>query len=302
MEHYNRDNTIFNNRLVGQKMNRRNFILNPEVASFSQWLSHCLTTVIVNLNLKNSKFVRGGLIAQATGVNQLITYYRWNGDWAHNTTLISAFRTQLANELNSNSSQQTLFNVCQEVLVWGGDRNSKNGATPFLQEKLQNGTLREYLAKSKACINLNDADTNNIQAIESMNSMLTKVHAFIADDGFPIYDSRVAAAVAALVEIYRLNNHLNWKTVPAVLKFPSLDRKRTVQHLSATALSHGNMNRNTQEWTDANIRLGWILQEVIQSSQLLKDQGDVPTRMHSLEACLFMMGYDLTCLIDNLPD
>lgn len=283
-------------------MDKSQYLANQDVASFVKWLQQYLTTIDVNLNLKNSKFVRGGLIAQATGISQLITYYRWNGDWAHNTTLISAFRTQLANELNSTSSQQTLFNVCQKVLVWGGDRNSKNGATPFLQEKLQNGTLREYLTKSKACLTLNDADTSNIQAIESMNSMLTKVHAFAADDGFPIYDSRVAAAVAALIEIYRLNNHMNWETVPAVLKFPSLDRKRTVQHLSATALSHGNMNRNSQLWTEANIRLGWILQEAIQSTQLLQDQGDIPARMHALEACLFMMGYDVACLRNNLPD
>lgn len=38
--------------------------------------------------------------------------------------------------------------------------------------------------------------------IGRMNSTLAKVHALYATDGLPIYDSRVAGAVASLVELW----------------------------------------------------------------------------------------------------
>ena len=44
-------------------MKREQFLTQPEVASFVEWLQANLPTLTFNLNFKASKFVPGGLIA-----------------------------------------------------------------------------------------------------------------------------------------------------------------------------------------------------------------------------------------------
>lgn len=64
--------------------------------------------------------------------------------------------------------------------------------------------------------------------IEEMNSMLTKVHAFFALDGLPIYNSRVAAAIATLIELWRTESGRIQQTLPDPLKFPALSKAHSV--------------------------------------------------------------------------
>jgi hypothetical protein len=127
-----------------------------------------------------------------------------------------------------------------------------------------------------------------------MNSMLAKVHAFHSEDGLPIYDSRVAFAAAALVEIYRRELSLSWDSVLDEVAFPAIDRARRVTSYDDVC-DPGFLNRSaascTAEWCSAMVRLGSIFQRVLSlAPKLFRAEGSLQKRMHALEASFFMLG------------
>ncbi len=199
--------------------------------------------------------------------------------------------------------------VCAAILQWGGERNSNTGARHFLNEKLQNESLADYLISAKESFHLQSADLENLGAIESVNSMLSKIYALASEDNLPIYDSRVAAAIASLVEIYRINEEVRWEAVPELLIFPTIytqnNQRRCITGLHANALVsessvlyYGRPD-TSRRWASAKVRLGWIIQEVLDQSQdLFNNQRH--SRAHAFEASLFMIGYDVGCLSGNL--
>jgi hypothetical protein len=94
------------------------------------------------------------------------------------------------------------------------------GAVPFLRELADQNTLLAYLAATRADLALSTAQLGAPLHVKKMNSMLTKVHAMASEDGLPIYDSRVAAAIAALVEVWRRVQGTSASPLPALLTFP----------------------------------------------------------------------------------
>ncbi|WP_141755289.1 hypothetical protein [Burkholderia plantarii] len=57
-------------------------------------------------------------------------------------------------------------------------------------------------------------------------------------DGLPIYDSRVAAAIASLVELFRLQCRPRWQAIPDELPFPTMadEARRKVVALHPLAM------------------------------------------------------------------
>jgi len=256
------------------------------------------------------------------GLNAVIEEYKWVAQWnsAQGQVTSSCWPStvnslgQLALALRTaldTPSDASAFDACVSIFAWGGERNVSVGARPFLQSKLDtpNG-LCDYLNRVRASVTLASADLANLGAVEQMNSMLTKVYALASTDGLPIYDSRVAAAMACLVEIYRHNNCLNWTVVPDFLMFPGIpeDGKNSRRHVGA--LQQGKMlvatpgviryldPKRATRWISAAVRLGWVINAVLsRKPDLLAQQ---TSRMHAFEACLFMIGYDVSCLRRNL--
>lgn len=288
-------------------MDEKAYLSNQDVVNFVEWLQCHLPTMRFDLNITHSRFVHGGLKRSINGVDELLGCYRWGADWNNTKHKINGFRQELKAHLGSKTPDQyQLLQVCLNVVDWGGDRNPNRGAKPFLISKADDKTsLSDYLQKCKDAFKLSLADTEDLGAVELMNSMLTKIHAFVASDGLPIYDSRVAAAIAALVELYRRQTNTQWGVLPEELKFPALSPSRTIAELvpDADVHSHGFMNYDVKLWAATKIRLGWLLKAVLESNEsILEEEGDLPSRMHALEACLFMIGYNVHCLSANLPD
>lgn len=193
----------------------------------------------------------------------------------------------------------------------GRQQKPENRAQPFLKDLHRNGRLVDYLASCQRGLQLAHADEGGLAPpVRMMNSMLTKVHALAADDGLPIYDSRVAVAIASLVELYRRERSCKWTRVPECLRFPSLDRAREVTACFEQSLSHGSCAgrgpQTTGPWTGAKVRLGWILEASLTDNNLFSSNElgvqAVPDRMHAFEAGLFMIGYDARCLLQNFPN
>lgn len=301
---------------------KSDFYQDAEVGIFIDWLSDAVGNLVVDFSIKSSRRVPDGVSASVVGLDAVIGQYKWAAQWTDSGSVISSLcwnstvsslgrlGRKLRGALN-HSSDAAVFDACCSIFEWGGERNKNVGARPFLVDKIgANNGLCNYLDQVRKAADLGCANILNLKAVEEMNSMLTKVHAMASVDGLPIYDSRVAAAIACLVEIYRHNSGLKWTTIPAFLAFPAIpeDPKNNRRHVGVLRASGAAIptpgviryqdSQRASRWMSASIRLGWIAEEILSRNRDLLN-GQV-SRMHAFEACLFMMGYDVKCLQRNL--
>jgi hypothetical protein len=305
-------------------MNSQDFYNDIEVNGFVEWLSVELEQLTFDLSIGKFAKTPYGVKAKVIGINEVIKKYQWKASWLDESTgnsIASCGWDTTAKSLNLLSQKlkhalltndaETAFKACTYVFSWGGERNPKTGARKFLVEKLEKRELIDYLKNAQATFSLDSANLTNLEPIELVNSMLTKVYALQSDDGLPIYDTRVAVAIAGLVEIYRLMTSQSWLKVPDLLAFPvppedAKKQRRRIKYLNPNAvapkpefLSYRSKKTPTQ-WASAKIRLGWIITEVLRKNPALLSNQD-HSRHHAFEAALFMIGYDVRSLSENLP-
>lgn len=296
-------------------MNRSQFLADPDVIAFINWLALRLPTLPVRLSVPfHPRYVpvKGGVSANLIGVDAVTTAYMWratgmtNGDWPTTQTHCSALAQMIRTAVVNGDPVATLQSAWK-IIEWGGG-NQSTGAFVFL-DRMQ-ARVVPYLRTTESVFRLATADTGMlVPPVEQMNAMLTKVHAFLATDGLPIYDSRVAAAIATLVEMWRratLPSHtLPATPIPVALNFPSLSsrgkRRRTVaiKFHDAVLPKHlqGYTTSTARAWSCAKIRLGWLMEALLcKQSAVYASVGALSDRMRALEAALFMIGYDVTCL------
>jgi hypothetical protein len=286
--------------------------------SFSNWLASEANDLKVKFNIKGSPRVPGGLDVLAVGLEEVLGCYRWRSKWADgdrsyisdkwDTTKISltALKEYICRAVDS-GDQEHILRACKAVLAWGGDRSGcRAGALPFLKKllKQRNDDLVAYLTRIKEILSLDNDAFERIAEVQCMNAMMTKIHALLADDGLPIYDSRVAGASGALVELYRRRTGQNWNCVPDELAFPSTDRRRTARRLAEDAVSPGHIYYGHPDtavcWAKAKIKLGRVMRAALAANPELFGAMPANSRMHALEATFFMIGYDTSCLSPNL--
>lgn len=278
-------------------MNKEQFYSSCEVQDFVRWLGDKLPNLPVSLKIKKSRFVKNGLHKDVRGIESVLSEYQWNGNWEDTKKVISKLKADLRKAIESNDHELCL-QACDEILKWGGDRNRNVGAYKFLSSK---NDLPAYLNKTAAALTLSVADLNEISSVEMMNSMLTKVHAFNSGDGLPIYDSRVASAIAALVEIYRIDAKKNWVVIPDELKFAAVSSSRCVLSYFKDPLDPGLIMYDTQLWTKAKIQLGWLMQLILEKKpDIFSNECSLSERMHAFEAALFMIGYNSSSILDDV--
>lgn len=260
--------------------------------------------IMVRLNIPSSRFVPGGLKAYAP-LGALSLLYAWQapglvvGDFIYTAQHLERLSERLRWAIASNDRAETLA-VCSEILRWGGERNMNHGARPFLEELEDD--LPAYLARCARLLDLQRAvisPTGELQGLRAMNSMLSKIYALTATDGLPIYDSRVAGAIATVVETWRRCMGLRG-SLPAELAFPSIppNRARTARARFAGCETAGQLvyggTSQTGRWAAAQVRLGWLL-------KLMLGHMANPQVMRAMEAALFMAGYDCSGIAQPLP-
>ena len=311
-------------------MTRSDFPKDQDVMDFIEWLAHpgegdlpasrpghtgaeepfSLLTFPICLNIKKSRFVPKGVKVRAKRIEGVLHHYTWKsagmqkGDWPETKLRLAALSAALRSAVRSGNNSTTL-DACRDILVWGGNRDWNVGAWPFLAGMATAGTLCRYIAETAATFSLATARLSALTPpVGLMNSMLTKVHALYADDGLPIYDSRVAAAIASLIEVWRADTGKSGTPLPPALAFPATTASRTVHRLFPHAdhpgvMVYGAPGTITQ-WSGAKVRLGWVMGSVLKRLPgLFADCCKTPSlsdRMHAFEASLFMIGYDVACL------
>lgn len=291
-------------------IDKHTYNADEDVRDFTHWVSEHAAKLPISLHFRSSGAVPGGLHREVAGLPGALANYVWKskrsarGDWAETVALLSRFRFDLDAAITAKDDEHA-FKVCAEITAWGGDRKPLRGAMAFLLERAGEKDLVAYLVRTRKDFKLDTATLAGELSVRKMNSMLTKVHALASGDGLPIYDSRVAAAIAALVEMWRRAAGRSAEALPVLLSFPATLRTRTVRHLYDTAVAPGlllygetNETRTARRWSEAKIRLGWLMQRILALQPTLF-AGTAATdieRMHALEASLFMVGYDVDCL------
>ncbi|GJH02728.1 hypothetical protein [Paraburkholderia terrae] len=300
-------------------MNQQQYLNDIEVNAFVDWLAGFADRLLVDLNINRSARVPTAVVRNVQGFDNLIDSYIWRANWEDDdgTQVDSLCWDSTAQSLArlgkrmraalESQSAEAVMTACAATFRWGGERNAGRGARPFLKEKHANGQLVDYLVAAREAFSLKRGRLDQLHAIELVNSMLTKIYALASGDGLPIYDSRVAAAIASLVEIYRIETHRDWQQVPGKLLFPTMaaESRRMLVGLHPNALiSAGAVIRYqdpnmSARWASAKLRLGWIVEDVLRRApKLLSSQPH--SRHHAFEASLFMIGYDVRCLAPNL--
>jgi hypothetical protein len=274
--------------------------MNSALHSFAAWLASRSHLLEFPLRISPSRYAPGGVRADCTGLEQVLARYCWNGEnWQQTKQGIDRLRRDLAAAIrirDANIREQECLRACLNIVRWGGERNRKVGASLFLTGKRAAHSLVECLitAGNALAVRLPVNAARRFRPVEKMNSMLAKVHAFHSEDGLPIYDSRVAFAAAALVEIYRKELSLSWDSVPEEVAFPAIDRARRITSYDDVC-DPGFLYRNaascTAEWCSAMVRLGSVFRQVLTSApKLFRAEDSLQKRMHALEASFFMLG------------
>lgn len=291
-------------------MNKQAFLADQDVEDFLAWLARELPRLKIRLDIKRSRFGPSGLKVDVTGLESVLAHYTWKshgmatGDWTETRARLAALAHMLRDAVHRDSNPDAL-DACRDILQWGGNRNWNTGAYPFLSARAAAGMLCRYLRDTGAAFALDTADVDAlVPPVETLNSMLTKVHALYAADGLPIYDSRVAAAIASLVEMWRVATGKSEDPLPVPLTFPATTASRTVRRRFPHAHSPGAMAygapETAGEWASAKVRLGWVIENIRgRLPELFAECRPAPTladRMHTFEASLFMVGYNLRCL------
>lgn len=312
-------------------MNREQFIKDKNVEGFVNWAANYLPNINVTLNISRRGTGRAngvlgpGIKGNFVGLDAIVNAYQWRSLWtdSEGNNHVSQTWDETKNSLGQLSAwlqkelmegnDDSVFRACESIVIWGGDRDENKGARPFLRERNEN--LCAYINGANNQLSLNNADTAQLDNIHGMNAMLTKVHALASTDGLPIYDSRVAGAIASLVQVYLSANN---QILPDILAFPSTEvgdqrrvnglikRYRPNNNNDPGVLYGQTTNRErASRWASCKIRLGWLMEAIIgeadtQNNPLFNEEtlfaNDLVSKMHAFEAALFLIGFNVACI------
>ena len=127
-----------------------------------------------------------------------------------------------------------------------------------------------------------------------MNAGYTKIYSLLLDN-FIIYDGRVGAALGLLVRFFLEENH--YDSIPQSLNFafglPKISHANKQELLKRNPSNHrfvfGALANNSKRHIENNIRANWLLNKVTVESNF----STTSNPLRSLEAALFMIGYDV---------
>lgn len=177
------------------------------------------------------------------------------------------------------ADQREFLVIAREIVAWGEIN------LPALDDKwghMEPKELQSHIAEAKRKLDPISSDTDQLRGFKYMRSGFSKIYSALIP-GLPIYDNRVACALACLVRLYR--QHRKLPSTPSLvdLGIPS---------------GRGNEGGRCKEpvlqypptYARSNLQFAWLMQA------LVKDPGDfaaVPEtlRVDALQSALFMLGY-----------
>ena len=193
----------------------------------------------------------------------------------------------LKNSLKS-SNDEEFKNNCLAVLQWGGVLPKNK------QRILSTPKILDYFNTNIQILQNPILDTTNDLSSIHMNSGYTKIYSLLIDN-FIIYDGRVGAAIGLLVREYLEQEKLD--IIPKTLDFafgnPKLSNSNkkdiSKRNPSNNRFTFKALSNNSKRHLENNIRANWLLGKVAKESKF----NELNNPLRSLEAALFMIGYDI---------
>ena len=194
---------------------------------------------------------------------------------------LSSLLRQAASQLN----KCAFLEAAVAVVEWGGVRQNRKKLKALEPDALT------VVCEDAARLDPVQADLGQLGDVRHLNAGFSKIHALLIDD-FPMYDSRVACALASLVRRYceekgriQVPQELALSIPPARGRFPRNPRNP----------SHGTLRFRDMRWGDAkqyassNVIAAWLLRALADHGEF----GDLEPdqRLRALQSAMFMLGY-----------
>jgi hypothetical protein len=303
-------------------MNRAHFLGNPQVRAFLTYLPPRLLAWHVDYLSAYHRILPADRPFNAVGVHAALTQYVWPAQFRAPAAMtiggvsyapgvqVPTYRwpetfdalTQLGTGLRAAivpGAAPSALSWCKAILEWGLGPAFLHAAQSALI--VHGKCLEAYLRAIQAHCTLGLVDTAYLAPpLVHMNSGLAKVHSLASIDGLAIFDSRVAFALGKLINEYCNTHHVYpipdplriyrtvGRTPPPVLS--STKGRPDNHHLFPTRRFLAGAFGTNVGWMDAQIRVSWIIEEVLTADPHLFPGLPISQRCHQLEAALFMMG------------
>lgn len=275
-------------------MNRLEYLNDHFVARFVKWLrdlvGHGDGSLIHSYRLNQCR------PWSCTSLWDAYCKYTWNGtNFEQNQLILNNLRLELSNATENDDRLGFIRTACR-VLEWGGVTNKNVQRLCSLGDN-----ALPILLRATTQLNPTTANTRELSRVCYMNSGWTKIYSLMLND-FPMYDSRVSAAMGYLVRVYCVYQH--FESVPKFLCFRRSPGKNNTRNRDPSFCTlkfppfetpwkqdPSRARRRVRKWAECNLWTAWVLGEVKNEGRF----GDLPPerRLCALEAALFMIGYEL---------
>ncbi len=264
-------------------MRRTDYLSQPDVAGFVDWAGHL---VHGEWRLEHSWKGKGPRFQCGT-LYEAFQRYRWpnsvNGDtFAGTMQEFDGFRETFNSigDIATIDDQACFIRNARAILKWGN-------ITLCLKDwgRMTPSQLHAQICDIKVRLDPACADTEDLRQFKYMGSGYSKIYSALIP-GLPIYDSRVACALACLVRLYRQDAGLHRMPPLLDLGMPK-GRGNVGGRCTMPAIRYGQKAR----YAKANLQFAWLMQG------LTADPGDFSNlpesrRADAVQSALFMLGYE----------
>jgi len=267
------------------------FIADKDVKKFTHYLSEVIG---------GRRFVEHGYYDRMEKRNfyflrliDALTSYKWNGQgYEANKALLDSY----ISKINLAESEQGFISACLDILEWGAGNKKLSLYTAnkdWIVQKGEKESVKSNVLEALKILRSNQPDLCDFGSNYRMNAGFTKIYAFLSPSDFVIYDSRVAASLAFLVQKYCVRNDLT--SVPKLLSFALADAQGSScrdPSIATPPLRFRKWNVNQKLHAKSNVFANWILKD---SLELAKKKSGCKCQFKELrevEAALFILGYD----------
>ncbi|MGE3246071.1 MAG: hypothetical protein AB7F96_09175 [Beijerinckiaceae bacterium] len=265
------------------------------VEGFVKYFSCYLKTWEVRYVSKNKRISVEDRNFHAAGIEEATKNYIWPASvgeekicrWDKTSQKLIELSASLISSLRQSASDTK--NICDKIIDWG--MGSRGGSAKTYLDKTD---LKNYLINTRKAIDQDDISKITCTLFDKMGSGLAKIHALANPGKLVILDSRVALAAGHAILEYLNHRKYNGK-VPEHLNIGYCDhgRKPEDQNRSMKLLPRNH------KWLIAQLKLSWLLRLTLEEDKTIFGGHEEATRLHMLEAGLFMFGADKAALEES---
>lgn len=263
-------------------MRRAEYLADPDVRGFAGWLGVRFVTPDSFDHSWRSRKPQTSW--SCTSLLDAHENYEWKGrSYVEDESILDCLSFDLRSAVAA-GDQPRVESLATEVLRWGGI--ARTGAATL-------ANFHSRLGASRSALDPALADTDRLSAVP-MNAGFSKVYHLLLD-GFPMYDTRVGAALGLLAR--RFLESEGRDTVPLSLGFGwgpgriRSDGSRPQRDPSRGSLQFSSFANRPVFHATSNVMAAWLFGELARLDCFAPIEPS--KRVRAVESAFFMIGYDI---------